>query len=135
MVVGERPRVATPVQGREIVSPTFVPGSKQRISLRHYTAKRRRISLCIHRCNVAAADPPPSFPGHPSSSGDNNNCTSGGTSWDSGTGRVLMPSSLNLAVREAVPASLVLEKASPIALAKALKNEQELQARRKDASV
>ncbi|CAM9589959.1 unnamed protein product, partial [Ectocarpus fasciculatus] len=77
-----------------------------------------------------ASAPPP-----PINSGDNHNGTSGGTSWDSGTGRVLMPSSLNLAVREAVPASLVLEKASPIALAKALKNEQELQARRKDASV
>ncbi len=50
-------------------------------------------------------------------------------------GRVLMPSSLNLAVREAVPASLVLEGASPIALAKALKNEQELQASRQEALV
>lgn len=40
-----------------------------------------------------------------------------------------MASSLNLAVREAVPASLVLERDSPIALAKALKNEQELQVR------
>ncbi|CAM9181008.1 unnamed protein product [Ectocarpus sp. 6 AP-2014] len=61
---------------------------------------------------------------------DSNNgaSASGGSSCDSsGTGRVLMPSSLNLAVREAVPASLVLEKASPIALAKALKNDQELQ--------
>lgn len=42
-------------------------------------------------------------------------------------GRVLLASSLNLAVMEAVPPSLVLEGASPIALAKALKNEQELQ--------
>ncbi|CAN0087627.1 unnamed protein product, partial [Hapterophycus canaliculatus] len=40
-----------------------------------------------------------------------------------------MSSSLNLAVREAVPASLVLERESPIALAKALKNKKELQAR------
>lgn len=39
-----------------------------------------------------------------------------------------MGPSLNLAVRESVPASLVVEKASPIALAKAIKNEQELQA-------
>ena len=45
---------------------------------------------------------------------------------------MLMASSLNLAVMEAVPASLVLEGASPIALAKALKNEQELQARGKE---
>lgn len=41
-----------------------------------------------------------------------------------------MASSLNLAVMEAVPASLVVEGASPIALAKALKNEQELQVRK-----
>lgn len=53
-------------------------------------------------------------------------CSSG--SGDSSTGKVLMASSLNMAVREAVPASLVVEKASPIALAKALKNTQELQA-------
>eukprot|EP00752_Nemacystus_decipiens_P016215 g14500.t1 len=46
---------------------------------------------------------------------------------DDGKGRVLLASSLNLAVMEAVPASLVLEGASPIALAKALKNDQELQ--------
>lgn len=39
-----------------------------------------------------------------------------------------MDPSLNLAVREAVPASMVVEQASPIALAKALKNKQELQA-------
>lgn len=39
-----------------------------------------------------------------------------------------MATSLNLAVTEAVPASLMLEGPSPIALAKALKNEQELQA-------
>lgn len=38
-----------------------------------------------------------------------------------------MGASLNLAVREAVLASLVLEKTSPIALAKALKNQEELQ--------
>eukprot|EP00752_Nemacystus_decipiens_P008249 g7376.t1 len=44
-----------------------------------------------------------------------------------GKGRVLMASSLSLAVMEAVPASLVLEGASPIALAKAVKNDQELQ--------
>lgn len=40
-----------------------------------------------------------------------------------------MAHSLNMAVRQAVPASLVLERASPIALAKALKNEKELQVR------
>lgn len=40
-----------------------------------------------------------------------------------------MSPSLNLAVREAVPADLVLEGPSPIALAKALKNDQELQVR------
>lgn len=38
-----------------------------------------------------------------------------------------MAHSLNMAVREAVPADLVLERASPIALAKALKNDKELQ--------
>ncbi len=48
---------------------------------------------------------------------------------DGGKGRVLMASSLNLMVTEAVPASLVLEGASPIALAKAVKNEQELKVR------
>lgn len=40
-----------------------------------------------------------------------------------------MADSLNLAVRQAVPASLVLERPSPIALAKAIKNQQELQVR------
>lgn len=43
--------------------------------------------------------------------------------------RIMMAHSLNLAVREAVPASLVLERASPIALAKALKNDAELKVR------
>lgn len=41
--------------------------------------------------------------------------------------RVLMGPTLNLAVREAIPPSLVVEKPSPIALAKALKNEHELE--------